>query len=200
MNKTPGNSIEERERYWTGIVEEARRYPDGVTAYCTAKGISHNSYYYWFKRLRVKHPEWSDLSTNSARTKKRQKRVKLQKKLVRETEVPEKPSRRKFKADYKAKILKETDSASNGEVAAILRREGLYSSYLHKWREERDARLLAPKKPGRKGNPLTGELKRLRAQKAKLEKKLDQANKIIELQKKVSEILGITLKPIEDED
>lgn len=190
----------DREEYWTKIIGEARDYAAGILAYCRDHGVSKKNYYYWFKQLKERHPEWADRSVNAPRRGRKMGAKNQRSKMTAETEVIEKPRRRKFSADYKAQILKETDSATRGDVAAILRREGLYSSHLNKWRYERDLRVLAPQKRGRKGNPLTSEVKKLRAQNAKLEKQLHQANKIIELQKKVSEILGVTLNPIEDED
>ena len=59
-------------------------------------------------------------------------------------EVPEKARRRKFTAKYKLKILEQADRCSEpGEIGALLRREGLYSSLLSRWREQRDAGALA---------------------------------------------------------
>lgn len=52
MKKTPGRTIAAREKYWTKIIEEARKYPEGVTAYCRFTGVSKNNYYFWFNRLR----------------------------------------------------------------------------------------------------------------------------------------------------
>jgi hypothetical protein len=66
MNRTPGKTMAEREHYWTKIITQARVHSDGVSAYCAAKNISINNYYNWFKRLRVKHPEWNDLATHRA--------------------------------------------------------------------------------------------------------------------------------------
>ncbi|MDR3617702.1 MAG: IS3 family transposase [Candidatus Obscuribacterales bacterium] len=101
-----------------------------------------------------------------------------------ETEVEERVQRRKFTAAYKAKILKEAENASDGQIGALLRREGLYASHLHKWRKERELNNLEPKKRGRKVNLLLAENKKLQAKNAKLEKRLQQANAIIDLQKK----------------
>lgn len=111
-----------------------------------------------------------------------------------ETEVVEKPVRRSFTRAYKMNILKEVDAAPSGTIGSILRREGLYSSHLVKWRAEREERGLSSKKRGPKKNPLTGEVKRLRQENKRLEKRLLQANEIIDLQKKISKILGITLE------
>ena len=114
-----------------------------------------------------------------------------------ETEVSEKPKRRTFTAAYKKRILEEVDAAAPGTIAVILRREGLYSSHLTKWRADRDRN--QTKKRGPKANPLTDENRRLKADNARLQKKLNQANEIIELQKKVSEILGIAQEIARDE-
>jgi transposase-like protein len=170
---------------------EARAYPAGITAYCQDNNISQNNYYHWFKRLRVSHPEWHDLANNP---ETRKERKASREEMQPMTEVVEKARRRRFTATYKARVLEEIEGASNGQVAAILRREGLYSSHVQKWRTERDVRGLEPKKRGPKVNPLASELKKLKADKARLEKKLEQANMLIELQKKVAQILGATLQ------
>jgi len=62
MQRTPGKTVESREKYWTKIIEAARRYPGGVTAYCRLMNVSKNNYYFWFKRLRVNHDDWHDLT------------------------------------------------------------------------------------------------------------------------------------------
>jgi transposase-like protein len=201
MKLTPGSTPEEREAYWIKIINEARAYPAGVTAYCDDHDISKNNYYQWFKRLRKQHPEWKhDLPHNPAKASKKRKK-RQPKKEPRETEVVEKkPKRRKFTAAEKARILKEADSALPGQLGALLRREGIYSSHLQKWRAERDVAALQPKKRGPQANPLTAENKQLKKQNEKLAKRLRQAEKIIELQKKMSEILGVTLETIDEDD
>ncbi len=116
---------------------------------------------------------------------------------IPDPEVPEKPARRKFTAEYKLRILRETDLAGPGEIGAILRREGLYSSLLSSWRQQRDKGMLqglTPKKRGRKAkptNPLARRVEELERENRKLQKRLEQADTIIEFQKKVSEVLGI---------
>jgi len=121
-------------------------------------------------------------------------------------EVPAKARRRRFSASYKLKILKQTDALEGtGEIGAMLRREGLYWSMLSKWRQQRDAgalRGLKPKKRGPKGeksDPLAKENKQLRQEVAQLQGKLKQAELIIDIQKKVAEILGIPLKTLDDD-
>ena len=201
MKLTPGSTSEEREAYWIRIINEARAYPAGVSAYCDDNDVSANSYYQWFKTLRARHPEWKhDLPHNPAKARKRRK-IRKAKKEPRETEVVEKkPKRRTFTAAEKARILKEADAALPGQVAALLRREGIYASHLQKWRAERDVAALQPRKRGPQANPLTAELKELRKQNEKLSKRLRQAEKIIELQKKMSEILGVTLETIDEDE
>ena len=115
-------------------------------------------------------------------------------------EVLEKPARRKFTAAYKLAILKEAEACSErGEIGALLRREGLYSSHLSTWRGQRDQgslRALAPAKRGRKAkakNPLAEEVARLERENRKLQKRLHQAELIIDVQKKVADLLGIPL-------
>lgn len=114
-------------------------------------------------------------------------------------EVPEKKQRRRFTTAYKLRILKEHDDCTlRGEVGALLRREGLYYSNISTWlrqREEGVLRGLTPKKRGRKtkdANPLSKEVAKLQRENKKLSKKLKQAETIIEVQKKISEILGIS--------
>ena len=116
--------------------------------------------------------------------------------------VLEKPVRRRFTAEYKLRILQEADQCTApGQLGALLRREGLYSSLLSTWRQQRDQGTLAgltPKRRGRKANPdapLIAENQRLTRETQRLAAKLRQAETIIEIQKKLSEMLGIPLPP-----
>ena len=118
--------------------------------------------------------------------------------------VPEKPVRRRFTAEYKLRVLRDADAcAEPGQLGALLRREGLYSSHLTAWRKQRDEGTLAgltPKRRGRKANPdapVIAENERLKRENQRLAAKLRQAETIIEVQKKLSEILGIPLPPPE---
>ena len=116
-------------------------------------------------------------------------------------EVAERAARRRFTAEYKLRVLHEADAcAGAGELGGFLRREGLYSSHLTTWRRQREQGTLAalsPKKRGRPappGSPLARRVAELEREKARLEGRLKQAETIIEVQKKISEILGIPLK------
>ena len=118
--------------------------------------------------------------------------------LPPDPEVPEKKPRRRFTTAYKLRILKEYDACAKlGKIGALLRREGLYYSNINTWLRQRDEgvlHVLSPKKRGRKAkkvNPLAREVARLERENKKLSKKLKQAETIIEVQKKISEILGI---------
>jgi transposase len=121
-------------------------------------------------------------------------------------EVPEKKPRRKFTAKYKLRILAEADACTQpGQMGALLRREGLYSSNLTTWRQQRAQGILqamSPKKRGRKRkqtNPLAKQVAQLEKENRRLQGKLKKAETIIEVQKKISEILGISQNPDDSE-
>lgn len=113
----------------------------------------------------------------------------------------ERPLRRTFTAEYKQRVLREADAASGeeGAIGALLRREGLWSSHLTAWRRLRERGALAglkPKKRGPKPAPksaLTDENAQLRRQNARLQSELDKAKIIIDVQKKLSALLGIPM-------
>lgn len=112
---------------------------------------------------------------------------------VAETEVVAKAVRRRFSAEYKLRILQEADECSNGEIGALLRREGLYSSHLTTWRRQREAgqlKGLEPKKRGPKPDPQGEELQRLRHENERLRVRLQQAEAIIEAQKKLAQLFS----------
>jgi transposase len=121
-------------------------------------------------------------------------------------EVSSKGVRRRFSAAYKRRILQEADKCESGEIGALLRREGLYYSNLTKWRKQRDSGELSglqPRKRGRKPNPdkpLIKENERLRRENMGLEKRLRQAETIIDVQKKLCDVLGLTVPPIEQNE
>jgi transposase-like protein len=118
--------------------------------------------------------------------------------------VDAKPTRRRFTAEYKLRVLREVERAKEGQIGAILRREGLFSSHLVTWRRERDrvAKVgLAARRRGPKPQVQDPKVKQLERENARLQRKLQQAEIIIAYQKKVSELLGIPLQvPDSDEN
>ncbi len=116
-------------------------------------------------------------------------------------ETLERPRRRSFTADYKQRILREADAAEGqpGAIGALLRREGLYSSHLAKWRSDRakgGVTALAPKRRGPAPQQATADRKlvaKLERENARLQHRLKQAEIIIEFQKKLNDLLGIPL-------
>jgi len=114
------------------------------------------------------------------------------------TEVMAKARRKRFTAAEKLRILREVDACQgSGEIGALLRREGIYSSYLTTWRRQREAGELdglAPQKRGPKLNPQAMELAKLRRENERLQERLHQAELIINVQKKVAQMFGETLE------
>jgi transposase-like protein len=110
-------------------------------------------------------------------------------------EVNASPKRRYFSGAHKLRVLEEADRCKDGELAALLRREGIYSANLQQWRKQRQACTLsglAPRKRGRKEKFLDPDnVKKLIAENKHLRKKLEQAELIIDLQKKIANILQI---------
>lgn len=125
-------------------------------------------------------------------------------------EVGTPPRRRSFSAKDKLRILTEADQAAAsgepGATGAILRREGIYSSMLGEWRRQRENGVFAGLTPHKRGpksepaNPLDGEVKRLRRENAGLKARLSRAEQIMEVQKKLSEMLAIPLKTAIDDE
>lgn len=116
------------------------------------------------------------------------------------TEVPATARRRTFTAAYKLSVLEQADACTSpGDVGALLRREGLYSSHLSDWsRARREGALGALRQrrgpKARRGDPLAQENDRLKEENARLRARLEQAEAIIEVQKKVSEILQVPMR------
>jgi transposase-like protein len=124
---------------------------------------------------------------------------------VPDPEVSAKVARRRFTAEYKMRILKQADACvESGSQGALLRREGLYASSLNAWRRQRDRGVtsaMASKKRGRKEimrEPLLVENENLRKQNENLTSRLRQAEIIIDVQKKISNILEVPLPPPEE--
>jgi transposase len=116
-------------------------------------------------------------------------------------EVPAKVHRRQFTVAYRRRILKEADACTKrGALGALLRREGLYSSHLVNWRRQREQGELVAGRARKRGpppKPVDPRVKQLEVENRRLQRKLARAETIITLQKKVAEILGIPLKPLD---
>jgi transposase len=121
-----------------------------------------------------------------------------------EPEVPAKPKRRRFSSSYKLRIIREAEACrSREELGALLRREGLYDSHLSTWRKLRAQGQLVDTPRGPKPDPqvpLYRRAQQLERENRHLREKLRQAELIIEVQKKVSELLGISPSPSSDDD
>ena len=119
---------------------------------------------------------------------------------VPDPEVSEQAKRRRFTAEYKLRIVREADACKgDGDVAALLRREGLYSSQLSSWRRQRDeiAKVgMTSRKRGRKAKAEDPRVKELERENARLQRRLARVETMLEIQKKTSELLGITLRSL----
>ena len=116
---------------------------------------------------------------------------------VPDPEVVPQAKRRRFTAEYKLRVLEEVEQCQEaGAIGALLRREGLYSSHLTSWRRQRAAdqlQGLRPKKRGRKPDPQAAELARLQRENERLKARLEQAETIIEVQKKLYRLLDLPI-------
>jgi transposase len=120
------------------------------------------------------------------------------------TEVVAKAKRKQFSAAEKLRILREVDACQgSGEIGALLRREGIYSSYLSTWRRQRERGELdglAPQRRGPKPDPQAAEIARLKRENERLQKRLQQAELIIDFQKKAAQLFGGTLETPDQDD
>src|SRR5271157_303317 len=120
------------------------------------------------------------------------------------TEVVAKAKRRQYTAEYKLRILREVDACQgHGEIGALLRREGVYSSNLTNWRRQRERGELdglSPRKRGPKPDPRAVELARLKRENERLRERLRQAEVIIEVQKKVAQMLGAAVEETDQDE
>lgn len=134
--------------------------------------------------------------TTEEQTGKREAEIK--------TEVVAKAKRRQHSAEYKLRILQELDECKGkGMAGALLRREGLYSSLVSKWREQRERGSLSglsEQKRGPKVDPNASELVRLQRENKRLKEQLERAELIIDVQKKVAQLVGTTPPPKNEED
>lgn len=109
-----------------------------------------------------------------------------------ETEVIATAQRRQYSREYKERILAEIDGAREpGQVGEILRREGLYSQIISKWRTQRKGGFPGTGKRGPQAHPPAAELARLQRENERLRAKLERAEAVLEVQKKVSQLLGL---------
>ena len=110
-------------------------------------------------------------------------------------EVPAHRARRRFTTAYKLEILQKADACTrHGELGALLRKEGLYSSHVVTWRRQREHGL-TPKTRGRKKTAVDPRIKKLEQENRRLTSRLQQADAVIAVQTKGAELLGIQLKP-----
>jgi transposase-like protein len=119
---------------------------------------------------------------------------------VPDPEVDAKPRRRTFSAEYKLKLLMEVDACGDeGEVGAILRREGLYASHLKTWRNQRDVGALRElgKRRGRHPKRQDKEVERVQRENVRLKQENAQLRQIVAIQKKASELFGMALASAE---
>ena len=121
--------------------------------------------------------------------------------MAPDPEVRARHARRRFTSHYKLEMLRKADACTRpGQLGALLRKEGLYSSHLVTWRRQREEGL-TPKKRGRKSTPVDPHVKRLEHENRRLTSRLQKAEALLAYQKKVSELLQIPLKPfVSDED
>jgi transposase-like protein len=121
---------------------------------------------------------------------------------VPDPEVVARPKRRQFTAEYKLRILKEADACrAPGEIGALLRREGLYSSHLVQWRRQREEAAqtqLRSRKRGPKAKVQDPRVKQLERENARLKRQLERVALLLDIQKKAGAILGIPLKNFDD--
>lgn len=126
---------------------------------------------------------------------------------IPDPEVNHKPTRRKFDDSYKIKILDEVDQAKeHGQIGAILRREGLYYSHLKIWRQQKENGELKPakgksqrlKRQTKDQQALQKKIHALQNENGKLRKKLEQAHAIIDVQKKISNLMGLVKSETND--
>jgi len=121
---------------------------------------------------------------------------------VPDPEVVAGPKRRRFTAEYKLRILREADACKGtGEIGALLRREGLYSSQLVLWRRQREEAAhaqLKSRKRGPKPKAQDPRVRQLERENAQLQRQLKRVALLLDIQKKAGEILGIPLKNLDD--
>jgi transposase len=104
-------------------------------------------------------------------------------------EVQAKAERRRFSAEYKRRMLSEAEKCGSGQLGSLLRREGLTYTQLSEWRKAYAEGRLTDKRRGPQANPNLAAVRRLEAENARLKRKLEQAEAIIDAQKKLAQLL-----------
>lgn len=115
---------------------------------------------------------------------------------VAEVEVFAKAQRRRFTAEYKGRILEAVENCKAGEIGALLRREGLYSSHVATWKGQRERGELGGKKRGRKARPVDArdrEIAELKKQLARQAARAEKAEAIVDIQKKLGQLFGVQM-------
>jgi transposase-like protein len=117
-------------------------------------------------------------------------------------EVSDRPKRRRFTAEYKLRIVREAEACKgDGDVGALLRREGLCSSQLATWRRQRDEVAQAGLKARRRGpKGVDPRVKELERENSRLKRRLERVELMLSIQKKASEMLGIPLSPPDSDE
>lgn len=113
----------------------------------------------------------------------------------KQTEVEPRAMRRTFTAAYKRQILEEVDRCGRGEIGALLRREGLYDSLIDKWRRARERGVLEALNPQKRGPRTEGDsavVAQLRRENERLTRRLEDAEAILDVQKKLFALYGVT--------
>ena len=146
----------------------------------------------------------SDIKSNNNNSSSKSNQNGNYQSPIADSEVVPQAKRRQFSAAYKERILAKADACTKpGQIGALLRREGLYSSYLTSWRREREkGQSLEPQKRGRKGQSQQDqEIGQLRAENERLRAQLERAETIIDVQKKLSQLFGLpTAETKQDEN
>lgn len=154
------------------------------------------------KTTEVLGPRWTRPRQDEVKQRELQPDEELDKPLalknhrdIADPKVNESPERRRFTVEYKARIVREADACTeHGQIGALLRREGLFSSQLAQWRKAYQKGALAALRDDKRGrkhtkHPLETENERLKKKNTQLEQRLSQAEVIIDIQKKLSQIL-----------
>ncbi len=125
-------------------------------------------------------------------------------KVALDPEVTERAKRRRFTVEYKLDILRQADACRrDGDLGALLRREGLYSSHLVTWRRQRDEIAkagLKARKRGPKPKAVDPRVKELERENARLKRRLERVELMLDIQKKASEMLGIPLNHLDKDE